>query len=420
MSDTAQSTSDKSKYIRTYAKDVAALTGGQPKARVPQPNIPPPASPSPSPQLQMPRATEAVARTYNTPIAPTDPVREATLARLKEKMEENARMQIETRSPTPPPPQPTFVEPPAEPLAPIPAVAQEQPSPIHTYKSDFADRIDEKQASTFSVLAAQGDAPKSTPMVQKKDNRVAIIGAVVLIALGGAGLGGAAWYVMRSNMVPGAPLSAPSLFFADEQIRLTASGNDLMSEIAALANEPLPEGNVVVLYLSEATTTAKGGTVEVPLSGGTLISAMQLPAPDILLRNISQESTVGIIHAGEETRPFFVLKVRSYERTFAGMLAWETSMARDLTVLYPARGAGQLNPAGSSVPLASSSPPVTEAVRTNPTFEDAIVANHDVRVLRDTTGRSLMLYGYAKKDLLIIARDEAAYMGLISRLSAGE
>lgn len=192
-----------------------------------------------------------------------------------------------------------------------------------------------------------------------------------------------------------------------------------MSEIAALANEPLPEGNVLVVYLAETTTTPKGGTIETPLAGGALIKAMQLPAPDILLRNISEESTVGIIHAGVETRPFFVFGVTSYERTFAGMLAWERSMARDLMTLYPAREAGALTPAATSTAIGTSTPAYVEPVRAQDTFTDAIVANHDVRVLQDTNGQTLVLYGYVGKDLLVLARDEAAYTALLSRLSAG-
>ena len=327
------------------------------------------------------------------------------------------------RAEAPPPPPKSVFEPPAPPPPPVPPVTRESTtaSPIHTYKSDFADHIDQKGASTFSVLAAQQDAkPVASIAPAKKKNMLMVTAAVAMIVLGGAGLGTAAWYVIRSNTLPGGVLSAPSLVFADEQVRLTSAGPDLMSEIAALANEPVPDGHVLVLYLSESTTTPKGKVIETPLSGGALVSAMQLPAPEILLRNVTSESTVGIIHAGSETRPFFVFKVSSYERTFAGMLAWEVSMAQDLMTLYPAKNAGSLAPTGTSEPIATSTPTFAEPVRPLPTFADAIVANHDVRVLKDTAGQTLMLYGYVTKDLLILARDEAAYENLVSRLSAGK
>lgn len=405
---TAQPAGDRSKFIRTYAKDVAALAGGKGgvEAKTPTPLPPPPPRPAaPTPTEPEPMVAES----------PSAIEREATLARLREKVEASraALPQPPPVVPPPPPPPPVAAPPPPPP----PAQAAEKLSPIHTYKSDFADRIDQKGATTFSVLAAEQDTRAPAPAAPKKKTNVALVSAAIaLVVLGGGGLGGAVWYVLKSNVLPGSVLSAPSLVFADEQIKLTGSGPELMSEIAALANEPLPEGNVLVVYVTEATTTSKGTVIETPLAGGALIKAMQLPAPDILLRNVSEESTVGIMNAGGETRPFFVFGVTSYERTFAGMLAWERSMARDLVTLYPSRIAGELVPTGTSTTIGTSTPIFVEPVRPQETFIDAVVANHDVRILRDTAGQSLILYGYVGKDLLILARDEGAYAALLTRL----
>ena len=154
------------------------------------------------------------------------------------------------------------------------------------------------------------------------------------------------------------------------------------------------------------------------------MKALPLLAPDILMRNIRPESTVGIVHAGSETRPFFILKVSSYERTFAGMLAWEQDMRASLTQLYPsypnAPVVSEPEPAATTTTTTSSTtpfvipPPAVAPVE----FVDAIVRNYDVRILRDADGRSLMLYGYYNKETLIIARDEAAFLELVTRLNA--
>lgn len=414
MNDTPQPQSDKSKYIRTYAKDVAMLAGGggaqtppaAPKP-VPQPTAPKPHSPPPAPKPVPPPQPEPL------PTPSNDEEREATLARLRQKVEESRK----AMPPPPPTPAPRPIPPPPPPPVAPPPPAPERPSPIHTYKSDFSEHIDQKGASSFSVLAAEQDAKPTPAPVAKRRNTGLVVAAIALIALGGAGIGGAAWYVIRTNTLPGAPISAPSLVFADEQVRLTSSGSDLLSELSALANEPLPEGNVLVVYLVESTTDEKGNTVETPLAGGALIRAMQLPAPDILLRNVTGESTVGVASAGGETRPFFVFEVTSYERTFAGMLAWERTMARDLAVLYPAREAGSLLPSATSTAIGTSTPVAPTAALPQAAFTDAVVANHDVRILRDTAGQSLMLYGYVGKDILVLARDEAAFTALLSRLT---
>lgn len=410
MSETTQPSpqpaNDKSKFIRTYAKDVAALADGKGNAHPKVHTAPPqPQRPAPPVSQPLPEPSPAAAE------------REATLERLRQKVA--ASPPLPPPPIIPPPPPKIVVQAPPPPVTPPPVA--ETLSPIHTYKSDFADRIDQKGATAFSVLAAEQDTQPKTPVVAAKKNNVVLVGAAVaLIVLGGGGLGTAVWYVMNSNVLPNSILSAPSLVFADEQIQLTGSGPELMSEIAALANEPLPEGNVLVVYLTEATTTAKGSVSERPLAGGALIKAMQLPAPDILLRNISAESTVGIISAGGEARPFLVFGVTSYERTFAGMLAWEGSMSRDLVTFYPSRGTGGLAPTATTGSIGTSTPVIVEPARAQDAFVDAVVGNHDVRILRDTMGQSLMLYGYVGKDLLILARDEAAYTALLGRLSGKE
>ena len=110
------------------------------------------------------------------------------------------------------------------------------------------------------------------------------------------------------------------------------------------------------------------------------------------------------MNAGAESRAFFIMKVSSYERTFAGMLEWEPRMLADLELLYPPHANEST---GTSTP----------AVTALPSFSDEIVSNRDVRVLRDSVGRSLILYGYRDKETLIVARDEAAFAELLERLS---
>jgi hypothetical protein len=84
------------------------------------------------------------------------------------------------------------------------------------------------------------------------------------------------------------------------------------------------------------------------------------------------------------------------------MLGWETDMPEDLALLYPA------------YPEAPQTPGSGQVAR----FVDETVANHDVRALKDSAGRTILLYGYRDKQTLIIARDEAAFTALLVRLGA--
>lgn len=470
---------DKSQFIRTMAKDMAALGAGGGVSPTPVPTQPqkvvlPEAEPSfwstPQPKetpaeiVPLPTLEEAAAITTPAPIvappaplpAPTDAERAATLERLRRKVSETAQMSIqstpapvehlEPQQPAPnewpdiPTPPPTFAPEAAE-VERIPTLTrevpeQDTPEVMHTFSSDFANRIDQKNASTFSVLAAQQDAaPLPVPHAltpdtgNKKRVITAVATGVVLLVLAGGGVYATYQFVMGMRNTPVTLVTVPSIVFADEYKELSGGGSVLMGALAGSANETLVAGNVLVTYVSEPLSGEGDMLLTKPAQGGALITALALPAPDILIRNIASESTVGVVNARSQTRAFFALRVESYERTYAGMLTWEPRMQRDLDVLYPLYPAASV-PVPEAVPasltatttVSTSTPvfvdPVPAQARTR--FDDAVVANHDVRILRDTAGNALLLYGYADKQTLLIVRDEDAFETLLARLKNRE
>ena len=316
--------------------------------------------------------------------------------------------------------------------APAPApVIDEGSSPLHTYSSDFSDRIDSNQSSTFSVLAAQSDAmtgpvAKTEQKTDSKKGLYMALGGVLLLILAGGGSYAAYRYVAQKSTVPLVD-TVSSLIFADERVELMGEGTNLQNAMMASLNQPLADNKVRIFYITSASTTPDRGTFTSILPGGALLGSLQLQAPDILLRNVGPESTVGAVHAGSETRMFFILRVLSYERTFAGMLGWEQTIKDNLSLFYPEYAQAPL-PAptiatttkivkGKRV-IATTTVEAVAPQYVPPHFLDEVASNHNVRALKDASGRTILLYGYKDKDTLIIARDEAAFAELINRLSA--
>lgn len=306
-------------------------------------------------------------------------------------------------------PQPKAPEP--QPI-PVSIPRDSSPSPMHTFSSDFADRIDTRGASTFSVLAAQSDAGQTVVRTPKRTSMVPLFAGLALV-VGGIGLAAGAFiFGNRSGDVPYVA-GVPSLIRFDESVEVEGEGARLAEEIVGVANGGVVNGNAVVTYVT-AQQEDGGAILNTPAPGGVLIAALGLPTPAILLRNLDRSSTVGVINAGGETRPFLVLKATSYERTFAGMLAWEPTMARDLSLFFP-QNTSMLLPITAST-TSSSTPPQTTAPSPMPFFVDIVIANHDARALRDSSGGTILVYGYHGKDILIIARNEAAFTALVNRL----
>lgn len=253
-----------------------------------------------------------------------------------------------------------------------------------------------------------------------------IAGAMLFVA--GIGIvGGAAYYYFHLPKTAHVA-QIPSLVVPDETVEFQGQGPGLMQSLATLAAAPSVSGNVIVVYLS-SSTQSKGGFIKTPEPGGALIEAMQLPAPSILLRNLDPLSTVGVINTGSDAKPFFILRVTSYERSFAGMLGWEPSIGDDLKLLYPAYPDQSVTTPIATTTVATTTPvkkakiapkPVVfvPPVPQPPHFVDETVVSHDVRALKDSSNRTILLYGYHDKATLIIARSEDAFTALVNRLNA--
>lgn len=396
----------------------------------------PQAAPSPASTPLMPQGSIGIVEPVAPiPVAPSAPDadREAVLARLRAKV---AAPQPETAPMPSPTPEGSVAPAPLEPVplrtaapdftaftatipqppAPVPqapaAPVQATPSPIHTFSSDFANQIDTQKGTAFSVLAAQSDAGQTPKSAKGKRSLLPLFAGIAMLMIGIGAVAGAYLFVEKGTNVP-TLATVPSLITFDESIELQGTGAVLMQALADVAQEGGVGGNVIVTYVTN--TPDETTATSIPQPGGVFIRQLNLPAPDILLRNIQDTSTVGVITAGSESRPFFLFKVNSYERTFAGMLAWERNIADDLAVLYPMYPSISFE-TGSTT--ASTTVPALPPTVSTETFADDVVANYDVRILRDSNGKSLMLYGYLGKDILVIARDEAAFTALTTRLRA--
>jgi hypothetical protein len=257
------------------------------------------------------------------------------------------------------------------------------------------------KASTATVLAMQEDAKTGVTFEPKVHHgALSVIAGLVLLLVGGAGA-----YLAYTRYLAGvAPVvvftAAPVPIFVDEREQIAAAepAQILQSIERSLAKE-LPQNSVRLLYIDESTTTE------------SIFSSLQLPAPDVLLRNVHNVGSIaGIINADGAQSPFFILSVASYGDTFAGMLSWEPTMPGDLGALFPPYA-----PTGTTTPIASAA--TSSAAIFSVFFHDEVVNNHDVRMYRDAEGRSILLYGYWDQRTLVIARDPAAFAELVARLA---
>lgn len=384
--------------------------------------IAPPAQPAPAPlpePLPPPPPPQPVPVAAPEPIpVTTDQGREEVLARLRARVASREGEAPQAIFPTPKPEMPVsrgqYQGPPANlPGIPPEPVVVQAPQPLQTYSGDFAQRIDRQDASAFAVMAADMDRRRAGPAPLPRRTApnyglIYIIASTVLVVGGSLSLYFAYSYFRSGQPVELIRTPASSLIAADEEVKIRKEDGDAYRLFRDASLLPLSSGNIRVVYYTIATTTTVGVT-DVKQSGTTFLRAMRLRAPELLMRNLSPETTLGSVGTGESATPFFILGTLSYERSFAGMLQWEGTIAQDLSILYPEYPILAVVETGTSTPAIA---PVGK-----PQFRDEVVESYDVRVLRDAEGRSLMLYGYRDPETLILVRDEAAFAAVLTRFT---
>lgn len=358
--------------MRTYGWDIQDQ-----QHTAPPPVVPPTALPTTPPPVPEPVVIRPLASEYDAKI------RDETLKRLHAKVA--AEQELIKRAPL------------------------ETPAPLHTYREDFTDRVKNEQASTITVLAAEQDAaPAPMPQTEgesPKQKILLVIVGTVFIIMGAVGSYAAyTWYAASHTPVVLIPtISAPIAI--DEQVEISGEGPVLYQAIQQSVADPITHGLVRHLYSTNATTT-----------GRSIFATAGIPAPDIVLRNIvGARSMAGIVFAAKSQSPFFVLSVASYNDTFAGMLSWESTMIRDLEVLYPSY---PVDVALATTTDMTVTPKTVATPISTPSFRDETIANHDVRVYRDALGQSILIYGYWNQKTLVIARDSQAFTEILRRLAS--
>ena len=91
---------------------------------------------------------------------------------------------------------------------------------------------------------------------------------------------------------------------------------------------------------------------------------------------------------------------------YAGMLNWEGDMAKNLQVIFrlPNNEAG-----GTAV--------VGQNLATNTKFQDAVIINKDVRLIKNQGGEIILLYAIIDKETIIITVNDTAFKEIIDRLN---
>ncbi len=364
-----------------------------------------PAAPSNAPSRIPPAVPAPQGQKSNTPVRPTAPFMVPNPV---------ARPTTPANTATNPPARPAPVPPKIRTLGTAPApnapawTGADSSKALRTYEGDVAEALAHKGSSAASIALAEsrknsgedrlGTTEESSSAAHA--GRKIVITLVSLLLIGGGAVG--AYYLYSiSPLAPAkqaAPQAqaAPSLVPSDTQAVIAIDGMDPVAVIRAVRAEiAKPQG---INTIKEITLVQTTNGLHYRVTGPDMANIMDIGAPDIVLRALSNDWMLGVYADSSGTKTVFVVATVDYfQNAFAGMLQWEGLMADDLKLyLYPNTPA-DVTTAASPIETATINPlasienilsPAASSTKTYPTSPATTSSTIKRRSFSETGGQA--------------------------------
>jgi hypothetical protein len=286
---------------------------------------------------------------------------------------------------------------------------------VRTYKDDIASAIQANHLSSINIAIAENEkmhsqiagdmAGKESEDQSGSRSKLVITLSIILVVIAVLAVA-ITYFIQKKDTAPTTtetPIAVPILSadYKDEFSTNTIVKGRFNSALSSRLNDlKVPAGSIYSPYITVGTSSSKRLA-----TANEFISLAEFNTPDIVKRALTTDFMAGM-YAYDQNQPFVVFKTTSFENTYAGMLEWELNLEKDFTKLFRLNGGNEI---GGTIALLSAS--------STHKFQDGVVSNQDVRLLRDASGKIMFIYNILNKDTVIITTGDQALKELILRIN---
>lgn len=318
----------------------------------------------------------------------------------------------QTEPPVVPPAAPQVVSP--NPIA--EAIAQNNTPPqepegshlkqIRTFEGDVADAIKKQNESLISIQrkeekkreAVQTLSPNTESAKHHFSIKPLIMALSTLIFIGGGGYG--AYYALTTYQEKTAlpVINAPINQFlgVGKVADIDASTLGRQSIIDAVQNIRSETRDSDTL--DQIQFNRVGETSTELLDFADFLTRINSHAPNPLIRSFDPLFMFGVL-SSNPSHSILIVKLKSFENAFPGMLEWEARLVEDMLPLF-------------------IDPTELDGIATNSIFKDKTIQNYDTRVLRNSYNQTVLLYGFFDNNTLVMTDNENTFRTIMNRLQA--
>lgn len=268
---------------------------------------------------------------------------------------------------------------------------------LRTLQTETTDYIRKKNISLADMALAEskkqrlGYAPAKNFQKQKL---IVIIGISLAVAFA---TGTFLWWQSQKKSSPMTSLKIPPpLIFSETEEILEFSDK---KEFPALLKSRLENPGIKagqMRYLAPAEKIAENELIFIKAKEFLNLIAPQ--TPEDLINVLKEKFYLGALkdENSQANSATMIFEVKAFDKAFAAMLNWESSLKRDLSILAFEDADSETGNFG---------------------FSDAIIKNQDARIIKNINNQPVILYAFFSKRFLIISFNQKALEETIIRLN---
>lgn len=290
---------------------------------------------------------------------------------------------------------------------------------VRTYKDDIAQAMRTKKASLVSIAAAENERRAkdeksgiNSSVSQKQHlKKIGIIILSTILVLLGAGSAFYFYGKIDTGIVEPKPKISSIVFSEEEkEFEITnLSRRQILNGLTEMKNlTRLSLGTIKNVFITESFIDKEGIERRGLIDASDFLNAINVNLPTTFMRSLKPAFMLGV-HMFNGNQPFLILKTSFYENAFTGMFEWETDMKEDLAPLF--------GPASFDI-ISDEDFGTSTAPFVIPIFSDFVVKNKDTRILKDNTGKTVLIYSFIDKNTIAITTNENTFSEIVTRLTS--
>lgn len=374
---------EQKKHVEPSAKMQATPVPQTPPTPPQAPVSVPPPAPSPRVERVVPVPSEVAPQAPTKSVLPT-PLREVTPP--PQSVRHVPPSIRETVPPAPSTPVISVLEKPTPPrstaeVAHVSTIPNEKPV-FHTPETNVRDVEQTRVKEQTSSAPSPRNVTSSETLHKIHVVQLLVSAGIILLVLVGYGVYS---FIQRFAEERATLVTREPLFVAEHvvPVSFTGSTDEFIQTFTSSIAEVGPRTIAIEL------TEVHDNKTEI-LTTEAFLRAFKMGVPDTLLKALDPTFMLGAI-VTTQAEPFLIIRTYNFDVLFAGMLAWENTLAHDLAPFF-----------GISTPSDTH-------------FKDAVRNNSSTRILFDEVGNEVLLYSFVNQNTVIITTSGEALSALIEK-----